>query len=434
MRDSRMPQVTELEHALSPIVTPAEALLRVPGKAVAATHGVRPLKVMHVTNSMSLGGTEKVVLRVATQLTEGFEHSVWCMRSFDPELVAGYLSPEQFRALNFTPSRFAIFVPKLVQAIRAAKPDVIHSRNWGAIEAAIAGRLAGVPVVIHSEHGYEVESLSKTPRRQQWMRRFVCSTADAFLTVSRELRDFHAEQAGVDRNRIRVIYNGVDTVRFAPNEPARAMSRAALDIAPDDFVAGAVGRIVPIKDYTTLLQATSVLATKIPNFKLMIVGDGPELRGLTALAESLGVRERLLLPGRRDDIPDLLAAMDVFVQASLREGMSNTLLEAMSTGLPAVVTRVGGNPEVVHEGRTGWMFAPGEVESLSQLLLQLANDHNLRTAAGQAARLRIQQIFSNQTMLDNYRTLYLELAHKRKVNLGANSVTGNLRTEENTIA
>jgi len=429
-----MPEVARMEHQLDAGAVARENKLRVPPKAESKRSSMRALKVMHVTNSMSLGGTEKVVLRVATQLTDGFEHSVCCMRSFDPDLVSACLPPGQFRALNLAPSRFAFFVPKLVQAIRAAKPDIVHSRNWGAIEAAIAARLAGVPVVIHSEHGYEVESLTKTPRRQQWMRKLVCSTADAFFTVSRELRDFHAGQAGVDRNKIRVIYNGVDTVRFGPRPASRSKVRAAFGIAPGDFVAGAVGRIVPIKDYKTLLQATSVLATQVPNFKLMIVGDGPELQSVSALAKSLGVPDRVLIAGRRDDIPDLLGAMDVFVQASLREGMSNTLLEAMSTGLPALVTRVGGNPEVIHEGRTGWMFAPGDFESLSQLLLKLAEDTDLRAAAGQGGRLRVQQIFSNQTMLDNYRSLYLELAGKRKVNLSADNLADALRAEGSTVA
>ena len=434
MSNSQMREVARSEHELDTVVTAREPVLRIPGKPEAATSTGRALRIMHVTNSMSLGGTEKVVLRVASQLGDSFEHSICCMRSFDPELVAGCLRPDQLRALNLAPSRFAFFVPRLVRAIRIAKPDIVHSRNWGAIEAAIAARLAGVPVVVHSEHGYEVESLSRTPRRQQWMRKLVCSTADAIFTVSRELRDFHAGQAGVDRNKIRVIYNGVDTVRFSPNPASRARMRAALGIAPGDFVAGAVGRIVPIKDYKTLLRATSALAPKLPNFKLMIVGDGPELQSLTAFAESLGLRECLLLPGRRDDVPDLLAAMDVFVQASLREGMSNTLLEAMSTGLPAIVTRVGGNPEVVHENRTGWMFAPGDVESLSRLLLNLVGNHDLQAATGQAARLRIQQIFSNQTMLDNYRALYLELARKRKVNLSTDAIAGSLRGEESTVA
>lgn len=376
----------------------------------------RVLKVLHFTNSMCLGGTEQVVLRVASTLSEGFEHYVCCTRNFDPDLVERWLRPEQFKALNFPESRLAFFVPRLMRAIRECKPDIVHSRNWGAIEAAIAARLARVPVVIHSEHGYEVEYLSETPRRQRWMRRLVCSSADAFCTVSRELRDYHAAQAGVRPERIRVIYNGVDTARFAPAPLSRVSIRAELGIAPGDFVVGAVGRMVPIKDYPTLVRAAGMAAARLPNLKLLMVGDGPEFERILDLAQNIpDLHGRFVPVGRSPDVPALLAAMDVFVQTSLREGMSNTLLEAMSTGLPALVTRVGGNPEVVDEGITGWLFAPGDVNGLSGLMLNLAKDIGLRARAGEAARRRTLNMFSHETMLENYRALYLELARKRKL-------------------
>jgi sugar transferase (PEP-CTERM/EpsH1 system associated) len=374
----------------------------------------RALKVLHVVNNMGLGGTEKVVLKLAAKLTEGFEHRVCCVRRYDTGLVQSTLRPEQLIALDLPQSRFAVFVPQLAKAIRSCNPDIVHSRNWGAIEAVFAARLAGVPVVVHSEHGYDV-ALEKTSLRQRWVRRLACSAADAFFTVSRELQDFHARQAGLPSERIRVLYNGVDTANFTPRPDVRARIRAELGIAPEEFVVGAVGRMVPIKDYETLVRAAGVLAGANLRFKLMLVGDGRELPGLVALARSLPGVDACFLPlGERDDIPELLAAMDVFVQTSLREGMSNTVLEAMSTGLPAAVTAVGGNPEVVEEGINGWLFQPGDVQRLSQLLLSLASDQTLCRRAGTAARLHVQEKFSNGTMLENYRALYMELARKRK--------------------
>jgi glycosyltransferase involved in cell wall biosynthesis len=105
--------------------------------------------------------------------------------------------------------------------------------------------------------------------------------------------------------------------------------------------------------------------------------------------------------------------MDTFVQSSLSEGMSNTILEAMATGIPVVATRVGGNPEMVEEGESGWLFKPGDVEHLSRLLLKLASHPELRQKSGDAARRRVRDGFSNESMLENYRQLYLELVHKR---------------------
>ena len=376
----------------------------------------RALKVMHVVNRMAMGGMEKGVLKVATQLSEGLEHRICCIRGYDASFIQGRLRPEQLVALNLPGSRFSLSVPKLARAIREYNPDIVHSRNWGAIEAVLAARLVGVPVVIHSEHGYEVNLMAKTPLRQRCLRRVVLSAADAVFAVSRELGDFHARQAGVRNQRLRVIYNGVDTQRFTPNPEARARTRAVLGFSSQDVVLGAVGRMVPIKDYVTLIKAAAVLAQKNRAFKLLLVGDGPELPCLLDLAKKLlGGPSDFISLGKCANIPELLCAMDVFVQTSLSEGMSNTILEAMAAGLPVIVTRVGGNPEIVEDGKSGWLFTPGDVQHLAQLVLELAADDRLRQGTGQAARQRVQYAFSDENMLANYRQLYLNLMQEREV-------------------
>lgn len=400
-------ETTAAGHATSPASTTRNESVAPPR--------ARNLKVMHVINSMAVGGTENGVLNLATRLVDGFEHHLCCIRNYDAELVHRF-QLQQVTALNLRHSRLSCFVPQLVTAIRSYRPDIVHSRNWGAIESVFAARLARIPVVIHSEHGYEIDVLSKTPLRQRWTRRLACAAADAFFTVSRDLRDFHAAQAGIPVERIQVLYNGVDSHHFAPNQGLRMKMRDEHRIAPEDFVVGAVGRAVAIKDYKTVIRALGALSRKRVPFKLLLAGDGPELPGLVALAESVpGVGPNFLALGRRSDVPELLAGMDVFVQTSLREGMSNTLLEAMSTGLPAVVTSVGGNPEIVENGRTGWLFRPGDVEHLSNLLMKLAADRNLGAEVGRAARLQVEKMFSQQRMLESYRELYSELAGKRHV-------------------
>ena len=395
----------------------------------------RPIRVMHVINGMTLGGTEKVVLKLTNTLTEGFDHRICCIRDFDTDLVRAHLRPGQLTALKLPQSRFALFLPQLVRAIRSCKPDVVHSRNWGAIEAVFAARLAAVPVVIHSEHGYDADGMRTMPFRQRCLRRAASSAADVFFTVSHELRDFHAVQAGIRPDRIRVIYNGVDVHAFSPQPAARARLRAEHGIGPGEFVLGAVGRMVRIKDYQTLIQAAGLLVSKGLNFKLMLVGDGPELPGLIALAENLpGVRERLITLGQRNDVSELLSAMDVFVQTSLREGMSNTILEAMAAGLIPVVTCVGGNTEIVEDSESGWLFDAGDVEYLSRLLHRLAVQPDSRMSIGEAARRRVQEMFSNERMLANYRALYLELAARRGVCSTTDGVFTGIQPEGSRMA
>ncbi len=300
--------------------------------------------------------------------------------------------------------------------MRAYRPHIVHSRNWGAIEAVPAARLARVPVVIHSEHGYELEMIDGLSRRQQIFRRLAYAMADAVFTVSQDLRDYHARQAGIPASRIRVIYNGVDTGKFAPRREMRLQARNQLGLPEGSFVVGAVGRLVPIKDHTTLLKAVEVLAHRGIEVRVLLVGAGPELGRLERyVANSAVLAQRVLFCGSSDSVADLLNAMDVFVLSSVSEGMSNTLLEAMASGLPAVATRAGGNPELIEEGCSGWLFRPGDDADLAGRLEQLASHAELRQELGRRARKRAMEHFSIERMIQEYQNLYRELATRRGV-------------------
>ena len=374
----------------------------------------RPVfKIMHVVNRMAMGGMEKGVLKVAVNLVEGLEHHICCIRDCDAEFVQRLLAREQITELKVPKSKLSPSLLRIASAIRNLQPHIVHSRNWGAIEAVIAARMMRVPIAVHSEHGYEMSSLENPSLRQRFARRLVLAMADRFFTVSRELRQFHARQARIGEEHIGVVYNGVDTQRFAPDQISRQLVRKMLGFSEHDFVIGAVGRMVPIKNYETLIQAVARVL-KVRACRLLLVGDGPELSHLKELGQSLiGDQPSFTSVGRCDDVTKLLNSMDVFVQTSFSEGMSNTILEAMASGLPALVTRVGGNPEIIEEGFSGWMFSPGDVNQLSDLLFKLAGDEGLRKHAGRAARKHVQDLFSNQTMLENYRAMYFDLLQKR---------------------
>lgn len=376
----------------------------------------RPVKVMHVVNGLALGGMENGLLKLTTGLTDGFDHRICCIRDVDPDFVQGRLRREQVVPLRLPRSRFSSSIAPLVSTMRKYRPDIVHSRNWGGMEAVIAARIAGVPVAIHSEHGYELDTLRSTPFRQRLMRRLAISLADMFFAVSRDLGDFHAQQMGVSPQRIKVLYNGVDTRRFAPDHNARKRVREGLGWSDEDFVVGATGRMVAIKDYGTLIKAVALLTSQLPGIKLLLVGDGPELTSLRELAAAALGSGRFFSTGRSDDVAGLLSAMDLFAQPSLSEGMSNTILEAMSGGVPPVATRVGGNSEVIEDKESGWMFSPRDVEHLSSLIAKLASNSELRTRCGRAARLRVLNQFSNETMFANYRQLYSSLVKVPNVN------------------
>ncbi len=299
--------------------------------------------------------------------------------------------------------------------MRAYRPHIVHSRNWGAIEAVAAAKLAGVPIIIHSEHGYEIEMLDGLPLRRRLLRRLLYGVADAVFTVTKDLRNFHAHETWTKAEKIRVVYNGVDTQRFCPDLAARHRWRAKLGLG-NSITVGSVGRMVPIKDYGTLLEAAIAVLEKGVDLRVILVGDGPELPRLQQRAQSSSLlANSVSFAGACDAVPELLNAMDVFALPSLHEGMSNTLLEAMATGLPVLATRAGGNPEVMSDGIHGWLFAPRNVPELADRIYQLATDNAMLMQFGRAARQHVVEQFGLESMLRRYQSLYLELAAQSRL-------------------
>jgi sugar transferase (PEP-CTERM/EpsH1 system associated) len=399
----------------SPSKVPADESRGTPGTRAGRPSGQPPLRVLHVIDRMRVGGTEVGILKVIRGLgAECFEHRICTIRGYDENFARSEGFEGQLYVAGRLNSGFQFLVGRLAGIMRDFRPHIVHSRNWGAIEAIAAARMSGVPVAIHSEHGYEVDMLDGLPNRRRILRRIAYATADAVFTVSEELRSYHARQAWLPMERIHVLPNGVDTSRFVRRAGEGQEIRQRLGLGDGSLVIGAVGRLVPIKDHMTLLQATEILISRGMPVRVLLVGSGPELANYQEfVAASPKLSGRVVFAGAVSDVAALLNAMDVFVLPSLSEGMSNTLLEAMASSLPVVATRVGGNPELVEDGRSGWLFEPGDVTALATTLERIGRASDLRQELGQAARRRAVQHFSLEGMIDSYRNLYVDLATKR---------------------
>jgi glycosyltransferase involved in cell wall biosynthesis len=201
--------------------------------------------------------------------------------------------------------------------------------------------------------------------------------------------------------------------------------RAALGIPPAAFVAGIVSRLVSIKDHPTLFRAAEQLASRKMDVRVVVAGSGPERERLEAIVSASPLLAgRVIFLGAQDNVPELLNAFDVFVLPSLTEGMSNTILEAMATGLPVLATGVGGNPELVEDCVTGMLFTPGDAEKLGAQMDILLGDEVLRARYGAEARRRAVADFSLDRMLANYRDLYFEMAERKGVFKGQRAKNG----------
>jgi glycosyltransferase involved in cell wall biosynthesis len=256
------------------------------------------------------------------------------------------------------------------------------------------------------------------PKRQRRLRHFCYKYATAVVAVSDELREYHEEQAECENGTIEVLYNGVDASSFKPRPEVRSQVRRELNIPEDGLVIGFVGRMVALKDVPTLLKAVEILAPETPSIHVLLVGSGPEQAHLQEQVNaSPKLANRVTFAGATDKVADLLSAMDVFVLPSLLEGMSNTLLEALATGLPVLATRVGGNCEVVEDGVSGYLFNPQNAGELSIRLRSLLHDQDRRQRFGRAARERATTRFSLDGMLQRYSDFYLRLARQQGVTL-----------------
>jgi len=223
--------------------------------------------------------------------------------------------------------------------------------------------------------------------------------------MSRDLARWLEAAVHVRPERIRQAYNGVDTERFRPATPVESAGRMVR--------IGTVGRLDPVKNQAAILRAVRTILDQRPDLdaalRLTVVGDGPQRGALESLAGELGLLRHVEFTGTRDDTAAILRNLDVFVLPSVNEGISNTILEAMASGLPVLAARVGGNPELVVHGETGLLYEPDAADGLAAGLQRYLDEPGLRRAHGSAGRRRAQENFSLDAMVQRYLDIYDEL-------------------------
>ncbi len=366
-----------------------------PAVGAAALPPERPIRIAHVVDSFGLAGMEKGISTLVSGTRE-FEHVLVTLRRRLP--LSSPLPPETaVLEMQKVGGTSVAFLVRLVRSLRRLKPDIVHSRNWGGFEAVLAARLAGIRGIIHGEHGWGVDDPQGRNRARNLARRVLSRWVREFTCVSKDIGAWLKGTVGV-RAPVTPICNGVDTELNRPG-PEGAEVRRELGIAPDAFVVGMVARPDPIKDPETLYRAFAILRSRVPAARLVTVGFGPAQQepGIHATAWC-------------GDVPRMLRAFDVFALTSLNEGISNTILEAMATGLPVVATRVGGNPELVADGETGRLFPARAHEELATILVRYAEDSGFRRRHSEAARAAAVSTFSVPAMLEQYRSLYRRVA------------------------
>jgi len=306
---------------------------------------------------------------------------------------------------------------RLARTLRRHRVDIVHSHNWGTlVETTLARRLARVAVHVHAERGtvlgdLEIRGVKRRVRAAAmgWALRRADSVVSNALATARRIEATCGYRAG----RVRVIPNGVEEPAAADRHQTRRRVRRTLGVPADAPVVGSVGRLVPVKAFHLAIEALAQLGAPQQHGApphLVLVGDGPEREALRRRAVSLGLDDRVHLVGYRQDVGNWLAAMDVYVNTSLSEGMSQSIVEAMAFGLPLVVTDVGDSAVVV-DGRApcGVVVPPADVEALGRALQILLSDEPRRVALACNARSRYQACYAMPAMVAAYGKMYAEL-------------------------
>jgi sugar transferase (PEP-CTERM/EpsH1 system associated) len=375
--------------------------------------GYRAL-ICHVIYGLDYGGLENGLINVINRLpAERYQHVIITLAGFSDygarlrdgvhvECVEKKAGPD-----------FGVYV-RLWRRFRVLKPTVVHTRNLATLESQLPALLAGVRHRIHGEHGRDVHDLDNSRIRYRLLRKIFSYIVQRYVSVSRELEAYLTTEVGVAAARVTRICNGVDTEKFHPSVNAK---RTVLEEAPFDLhgriVIGTIGRMQAVKDQTTLAHAFIDLIRTYPQARdlcaLVMVGSGPLRDEVAELLKSAGVSNLVWLPGSRDDTPELLRGFDIFVLPSLAEGISNTILEAMASGLPVVATDVGGNRELVVESETGFLVPRSNPKALADAIRVYASDAKLRHLHGSAGRQRACNEFSLDGMVTEYERVYDEL-------------------------
>ncbi|MCD6733538.1 MAG: glycosyltransferase [Burkholderiaceae bacterium] len=366
-------------------------------------------RLAYVAHALNPGGTERLVIDMAIAFSSRFRVAVFCLD--EPGAWAATLRSAGIpvHALWRQPGLDLSMAGRLATHLREFGADIVHAHQCSAwFYSALARLRHPAPRLVFEEHGRFYPEIDH-PRRRFVNRILIRRLTHRFVAVSEDIRARLVRYEGLDAGQIEVVYNGVAPVpAFEPE--ARAQLRARLGLGADDFVVGTVGRFDPIKNLPMLVSAFEKVAKAQPRLRLLLVGDGPERTAIARRIDEAGLGGRAILTGHRDDARQLAQCLDLFVLASFSEGTSMALLEAMAAAVPVAVTRVGGNPEIVVDGQTGWVVPSDDVEALAAVLHQALARPDQGRKYGEAGRRRFEQRFTFAGMIEAYRSIYAGLA------------------------
>jgi len=365
--------------------------------------------VLHLVNRFWIGGAERQFVERLRLHPEGFTAHVACLEKSGPML-------DQVRALGHEPEVFPLGgsmlrvntarqVWRMAQLIKDRQIGLIHSTDFNTnLLGLAAARLAGIKCIVSRvDLGHLRSGFGKWHRKAEMLN---ARKADLVVANADAVRQVCIAEEGCKPENVVVVRNGLDLQRYD-----QLSAQPLLAGLPAGRLIAVIGNLWPVKGHRMLVEALSRLKGKLPGVHFVCAGEGPERAFLEQRIAESGLEERVTLLGHRLDVPAILARAEAACLCSSAEGLSNALMEAMASRLPIIATRVGGNPELVHDGENGFLVPSGDPGALADKLLALLSQPARAKAMGLAGRARVESELTLERMAEGHGALYRRALH-----------------------
>jgi glycosyltransferase involved in cell wall biosynthesis len=365
------------------------------------------INLLHILSSLQIGGAEKQVVTLLKHVDKKKYRIILCCLHSGGPLEKEIKNEEIEIVLLRMRLRYILFAMfKLIRLMKKENIQIVHTHLYfDHLFGRIAARIAGVPVIVTTEHGRGMWKKGRHLLFERIANRFT----DMRIAVSEDIRQIRIQREHTPPEKVITIPNAINEDDFIVSDYVHSDKRKALGINSDDLVIGTVARFDPDKALDKLLEAAYLVVKSIENVKIILVGNGPLRKNLEDHAARLKIADKVVFTGARTDIVELLSIMDVFVISSIREGIPVSLLEAMAAERAVVATNVGGNAEVINDESCGLIVAPNDIDALAIGIISLLNNKALRERMGRKARVRIQENFSVKSQVGKIESLYEEI-------------------------
>ncbi|MFC1668273.1 glycosyltransferase [Chlamydiota bacterium] len=369
---------------------------------------MKKIKIMHVLLNLNNGGMESNVVKLINHSNHAFKICICCLekggvleRSLDK-------SKSKYFVLNKPTGKVFSLPLKLRRLFKEEEIDIVHTHNYPTLlYTGLACLFSRKPKLIHGEHGDLPLQIYK--KKYLLVRKIFRKRISKVCCVSKSLKKLFLEKVGCFDNKVTCLPNGLDLSLFRPMNSGQLRSKYGY--LKDDFILLGIGSFYPWKNIGLLIDAATLLKKNRIKFRLLLIGSGPLERDIRELVKKNKLSDEVFFLGYRADIAEIINVADVLVQPSLTEGMSNTIMEAMACGKPVVASDVGGNEELIVEGKTGFLFESNNLDDLIEKIVYILKNPDLAVRMGKKARQIAEERFDLKKMVCAYEHLYRSVMH-----------------------